>query len=720
MSYMQWKEKQRERTRRCIKTLLTWWFNVEVKGEYQASANSVIIANRTSIIDVLLLSVFLPERLTLALHPRLFKKFWVKTLLLFADVIAIDPAHPFTTKMLIKAIRSGKRCVIFPQQSLNQEENSLRVFDGPGFIIQKSGAPVIPVRIEGAERSIFSISKSKNTVRLFPKITLHVMPSQLFIQSGSGPVNRHAVSRRLFSLISELTFANSFQEHSLFSAFIEGAEIGIKNKTRVEDVNRTPISYRQFLARCFILGRQFKRHTKAGEYVGVMMPTTTAGMITFFGLQAYRRIPAMLNFSMGFYNIFSACTLAQIKTIYTSRQFIVTAKLESLIDELVAAGIKVRYLEEFKKTVHLGNKLSGLLKGYFPHFAYKLLGESVSSEQTGLVLFTSGSEGTPKGVVLSHANLLANCCQMKSRVDFSARDIFFNSLPIFHCFGLTAGSLVPLVSGISCFFYPSPLHYKIIPGLVYQTGATIMFGTDTFLNGYARAADAHDFSSIRYIFAGAEKVKPDTIKYWMENFGVRIYEGYGATEASPVISLNCPLASSLGTVGMILPYMIGRIEPVEGIAEGGRLFLRGPNIMKGYMDPKSPGSIIPLPGDWHDTGDIVTINDDGFISIAGRAKRFAKIAGEMVSLTLVEGIAASLFPELLHAAITIKCTRKGEQILLFSEAEQIDRADFIKKIKEQGYSELLIPSQIYAHSTIPVLPSGKIDYINLEQQQEVH
>lgn len=717
---MQWKEKQRERTRRCIKTLLTWWFNVEVKGEYQASANSVIIANRTSIIDVLLLSVFLPERLTLALHPRLFKKFWVKTLLLFADVIAIDPAHPFTTKMLIKAIRSGKRCVIFPQQSLNQEENSLRVFDGPGFIIQKSGAPVIPVRIEGAERSIFSISKSKNTVRLFPKITLHVMPSQLFIQSGSGPVNRHAVSRRLFSLISELTFANSFQEHSLFSAFIEGAEIGIKNKTRVEDVNRTPISYRQFLARCFILGRQFKRHTKAGEYVGVMMPTTTAGMITFFGLQAYRRIPAMLNFSMGFYNIFSACTLAQIKTIYTSRQFIVTAKLESLIDELVAAGIKVRYLEEFKKTVHLGNKLSGLLKGYFPHFAYKLLGESVSSEQTGLVLFTSGSEGTPKGVVLSHANLLANCCQMKSRVDFSARDIFFNSLPIFHCFGLTAGSLVPLVSGISCFFYPSPLHYKIIPGLVYQTGATIMFGTDTFLNGYARAADAHDFSSIRYIFAGAEKVKPDTIKYWMENFGVRIYEGYGATEASPVISLNCPLASSLGTVGMILPYMIGRIEPVEGIAEGGRLFLRGPNIMKGYMDPKSPGSIIPLPGDWHDTGDIVTINDDGFISIAGRAKRFAKIAGEMVSLTLVEGIAASLFPELLHAAITIKCTRKGEQILLFSEAEQIDRADFIKKIKEQGYSELLIPSQIYAHSTIPVLPSGKIDYINLEQQQEVH
>ena len=714
MHYKEWKEQQRDRARRLIKALLILWFKVEVKGQYQAPPNSVIIANRTSIIDVLLLSVFLPERLTIALHPRLFKKLWVRALFLFAEVLPTDPAHPFTSKALIKAIRSGKRCVIFPQESANQGENSLKVFDGPGFIIQKSGAPVIPIRIEGGENSIFSISKSKHIIRLFPKITLHILPSQLFIQA-EGPVDRQAVSLRLFRLISDLTFANSFKEQTLFSALIEGAQIGIKNKATIEDVNRTPLSYRQFLARCFILGRQVKKQTKIDEYVGVLMPTTNAGLITFFALQAYRRIPAMLNFSMGFYNIFSACNTAQIKTIYTAKQFIATAKLEPLIEELQAAGIKVRYLEDFKKTIHLGHKLSGLVKAQIPNLAYKLLGEPVSAEQTGLALFTSGSEGTPKGVALSHANLLGNCCQLKSRVDFSSRDVFFNALPIFHCFGFTAGSLVPLVSGLSCFFYPSPLHYKIIPGLVYQTGATIMFGTDTFLNGYARAANSHDFNSVRYIFAGAEKVKPETIRYWIEHFGVKIYEGYGATEASPVISLNCPLASSLGTVGMILPSMTWRIEPVEGIAEGGRLFLRGSNVMKGYMSATSPGSIIPLPDGWHDTGDIVTINPNGFITIAGRAKRFAKIAGEMVSLTLVEGIAASLYPELLHAAITKKCTRKGEQVLLFSEAEDIDKSIFIKRVKEQGHSELLIPSAIYGGSKIPVLPSGKIDYISLEE-----
>lgn len=715
MEQLSWKDKQLHRTRRAIKALLVTWFRVEVKGQYQPAPNSVIIANRTSVIDVLLLSVFLPERLTVAIHPGMFKKLWVKLLMLFAEVLVIDPASTLATKSLIRAIRAGKRCVIFPQGLLRQYEDSLKVFDGPGFIVQKAGAEVIPVRIEGAEHSIFSISKSKHRIRLFPKITLHVLPSQLFIQAEHVPVNRSAVGMRLFRLISDLTFANNFQPGTLFTALIDGSNIGSKNKAKIEDSNRAPLTYRQFIARCFILGRQIKKQTMAGEYVGVMMPTTIAGMVTFFALQAYRRIPAMLNFSTGFYNLFSSCHTAGIKIIYTSRQFVATAKLEPLIDELQAAGITIRYLEDFKSSINLGNKLSGLIKGMFPSLVYKLLGEKITPEQTGVVLFTSGSEGVPKGVALSHANLLANSCQMLSRVDFSPSDVFFNALPIFHCFGLTAGSILPLIKGIKCFFYPSPLHYKVIPGLVYQSGATIMFGTDTFLTGYARAAERHDFSSVRYIFAGAEKVKPETIRHWTETFGVKIYEGYGATEASPVISLNCPLAARLGSVGLILPCMESRIDPVDGIAEGGRLFLRGPNIMRGYMSTDRTGTInAPFDG-WHDTGDIVTISADGFITIAGRAKRFAKIAGEMVSLTAVEGIAASIWPEVLHAAVTRKCPRKGEQILLFSEAE-VDKANFVQKIQEQGQTELLVPHTVYPCSKIPILSSGKIDYVTLERQ----
>lgn len=716
MPQLSWKKRQEQRARYWIKALLVFWFKVEVKGLYQPAKNSVIIANRTSVIDVLLLSVFLPERLTLALPLRTYKKLWVRMLMLFADVIIIDPASALATRMFIKAIKSGKRCVIFPQGLVESKEGSLKIFDGAGVVLQKAGAEVIPIRIEGAQHSIFSISKNKHKIRLFPKITLHVMPSQVFVQQNQGPVNRYEVTMRLFRLISELSFANSFRPQSLFNALIEGAGVGIKHGATVEDSSRTPLSYRQFLVRCFILGRQIKKQTRAAEHVGVMMPTTVAGMITFFALQAYRRIPAMLNFSMGFYNVNSACNSAGIKTIYTSKQFVATAKLEALLEELKAAGLTIRYLEDFKSKVRLWHKLSGLIKGFFPSRAYQLIGEKVDPNQTALILFTSGSEGIPKGVALSHSNIVANCCQLTSRVDFTSQDILFNALPIFHCFGLTAGSILPLITGIKCFFYPSPLHYKIIPGLIYQTGATIMFGTDTFLTGYARAAERHDFSSVRYIFAGAEKVKPETMRYWMETFGVKIFEGYGATEASPVISLNCPLASLPGSVGMLLPFIESRIEPVEGIANGGRLVIRGPNIMRGYLNSDKPGALKEPFDGWHDTGDIVTVDDNGFIKIAGRAKRFAKIAGEMVSLLAVEGIAASAWPETINAAIINQCPKKGEQIVLFSEAVEADKATFVKKLRESGQSELLVPFHMHSGSKIPVLPSGKIDYVSLERQ----
>lgn len=451
-----WKGKQKQLARAWIKIFLVKWFRIEVKGQYQPNTHSVIIANRTSIIDVLLLSVFLPERLTLALHPNMFKKIWVKMLLLFTDVIVVDPGSAQATRILIRAIQAGKRCLLFPQGLLRQQEDNLKVFEGAGLVLQKTGAEVIPVRIEGAEHSIFSNSKNKHRIRFFPKITLHILPAQKFGQADNTGVAREAMSLRLFQLISDLSFANSFKPYVLFSALIEGVSIGTKNKNKIEDNNRTPLTYRQFLARCFILGRQIKKQTAVGETVGVMMPTTIAGMVTFFALQAYRRIPAMLNFSMGFYNLYSACNTARIQSIYTARQFIETARLEPLVEELQQAGIRIHYLEDFKLTIHLGNKLSGVFKGFFPTLSYRFLGDKISPDATGIILFTSGSEGKPKGVALSHANILANCWQMTSRVDFTPRDVLFNSLPIFHCFGLTAGSVLPLVNGLNCFFYPSP------------------------------------------------------------------------------------------------------------------------------------------------------------------------------------------------------------------------------------------------------------------------
>ncbi len=686
--------------------LLSLWHTVDPSHYSRSPFNSLIIIHRTSIFDVLRLASFLPGDPIIALPFSFYNTLWGRLLRRFTDVIAIDPTSALSIRNVSKAIKTGRPCVIF-LQDIPFLEYDKKFYQRFSFILQKLQTEVIPIHLQ------YSSKRQTNIV--------HALPSQLFILPERGKVDSNAVGIRLFRLISDFAFVSGFQPQTLFAALLHGVRKGVKHGTSIEDANLTSLTYQQFLVRCFVLGRQIKNQTEPGEYVGVMMPTSIAGMVTFFALQAYNRIPAMLNFSMGFNSLLSACSLAEIKIIYTSSQFVAIAKLESLIEELQSAGIKIVFLEDLKDSIHLRHRAAGFIKALFPRIAYQCLGKKRSPEQVALILFTSGSEGIPKGVALSHINLLANCYQMMARVDFSAKDVFFNCLPIFHTFGLTAGSIIPLITGSKCFFYPSPLHYKIIPAAVRESGATIMFGTDTFLTGYARAAEKQDFSKIRYIFAGAEKVKPETLRYWREVFNVSIYEGYGATEASPVISLNCPLASVPGSVGMILPAIEGQIQPVDGIANGGRLLLRGPNVMLGYLNPDKSDVIralqilAPCEG-WHDTGDIVTMTADGFITIAGRAKRFAKIGGEMVSLSVVEGIAAAVWPEILHAAVIGRVSAKGgEQILLFSEAVHADKASFIRKIKEDGYSELFIPHRIYPGSVIPVLSSGKIDYVMLDK-----
>ncbi|WP_420885703.1 AMP-binding protein [Candidatus Reidiella endopervernicosa] len=330
------------------------------------------------------------------------------------------------------------------------------------------------------------------------------------------------------------------------------------------------------------------------------------------------------------------------------------------------------------------------------------------------MIFTSGSEGVPKGVVLSHLNLLANYQQMRASVPFNPTDSIINVLPIFHSFGLTAATILPLLSGIKCFLYPSPLHYRIIPEIAYEIGATVIFGTNTFLAGYAKHAHPYDFHKLRYVFAGAEKVHEQTRKVWMDEFGHRILDGYGASETSPVLSFNTPMACKLGSVGQLMPAIDYRLEPVEGVAEGGRLHVRGPNVMSGYLLHDNPGVLVPpqssMGAGWYDTGDIVTVDDEGFVTIQGRAKRFAKIGGEMVSLAAVEELVNRVWPDALHAVVSVADAQKGEQLVLITEQKQAPRAELLAFARSTGVSELTVPRKIITGSSVPLLGTGKIDY----------
>jgi acyl-[acyl-carrier-protein]-phospholipid O-acyltransferase / long-chain-fatty-acid--[acyl-carrier-protein] ligase len=493
---------------------------------------------------------------------------------------------------------------------------------------------------------------------------------------------------------------------SLFAALLDARDRFGASKVILEDPDRNPLAYKRLVLGAMVLGRKFSAFTAPGENVGILLPNVQGVAATFFALTAFGRVPAMLNFSAGLRNIRSACDTAGIKTIITARRFIEQAKLDDVVAALGETR-RIVYLEDVRASVGILDKVRGLADSLRARAIDKASGRG--PDDAAVILFTSGSEGHPKGVVLSHANLVANAMQISlhAGAHFTPDDVIFDPLPVFHSFGLTAGLLMGLLNGMKVILYPSPLHYRQIPKLIGETKATILFSTDTFLQGYAKAAGEGDLDSVRFVVAGAERVKDDTRRLW-SRYGAGIMEGYGATECAPVISCVQPGNDATGTVGTFLPGISYRLEPVEGIHEGGRLSVTGPNVMLGYLFADKPGELVPPVDGWHDTGDIVTV-EDGVIAIKGRAKRFAKIGGEMVSLAAVETMIGALWADSNHVVVSLPDPRKGEQLVLVTDKPDADRDALMVFARKEGFPELWMPRAILVVASIPVMGSGKID-----------
>ncbi|MGZ8258723.1 MAG: bifunctional acyl-ACP--phospholipid O-acyltransferase/long-chain-fatty-acid--ACP ligase [Methylotenera sp.] len=698
-------------------------FRVEVTGiaNLPRQGKLLIIANHESFLDGLLLGLFLPIRATFVVHTSVLNSWLFRQILRLTPYLAMDPTSPLAIKKVIKLLESGKPVVIFPEGRITRTSSLMKIYEGPGFVAAKTGAMILPVRIDGAARSYFSRLQNQHAKKLFPKVTISILPTSHIAmpQAATAKIRRRLAGDAMRREMQNLLFSSA-PINTLFTAFLDAISSHGRNTPLVEDMRQVEETYGDLLKKSLALGRLASKVSQPNENVGVLMPNVTNTVCLIFGLSAFARIPAMLNYTAGSAGIQNACTVAAINTIISSREFITAAKLEEVIAGLQA--VKIVYLEDLRASFTLLDK--AWLLG-FALWLPRLAAAKNHPACPAVVLFTSGSEGKPKGVIHSHSSILANIAQIKSVIDFSMQDKFMMVLPLFHAFGFTTGAILPLVAGSRLLLYPSPLHYRVIPEVINDRGCTVLFGTSTFLGNYAKFANPYDFYKLRYVVSGAEKLHEEVRKTWTDKFGLRILEGYGATECAPVLAVNTPLAHKIGSVGTLLPGLEPKLSNVPGIDRGGLLSVRGPNVMLGYYLHDNPG-VIQATADslhstgerWYNTGDIVEIDSDGFVFIKGRVKRFAKVAGEMVSLETVENVANHASPQHQHAATTQINAQRGESIILYTTDRTLNRELLSMSAKSIGSPELAIARKINVVSELPMLGTGKTDYVSLKNMAE--
>lgn len=677
---------------------------------FRGSERRLIVANHQSLLDGLMLGAFLPIDATFVVHTSVLRKPLYRFVLRFVRHLAVDPTNPLAMRTVVKLLEAGEPVVIFPEGRISTTGSVMKIYDGAAFLAARTQATVVPVRIDGAIHSRFGYLR-----RLFPSSIRGSEPIRLksrppfLLERAQGPARlaRRQAANDLYARMLEDEVACRPRGQTLWRMFLDRMSVYGRSRPLIEDIRFQEESYGNLLKMALGVARLLEPRTAPGETVGLLLPNSAGLVAALLGLSARGRRAALLNYTAGVEALKAACTAACVRQVLVSRAFVEKARLEPLLAAL--EGVRLLWVEDLKAAMDTRDRLWIAAHMLWP----SRIEAPAREDDAAVVLFTSGSEGAPKGVVHTHASLLANACQVRAMADFTPSDRILMALPMFHSFGLLAGLTLPLLTGTRVFLYPTPLHYRVIPELVYDRGCTVLFGTSTFLGNYARFAHPYDFYRLRYVVAGAEKLSDKVRADYAEKFGVRILEGYGVTECAPVIAVNTPMFCKAGSVGRFVPGLETRLEPVEGIEAGGKLWVRGPNVMAGYLKVERPGELQAPPAGWYDSGDVVRIDPEGFVFIQGRMKRFAKLAGEMVSLEVAEKLAAVASPGAQHAVATRPDAAKGEMLVLFTTAAGLSAGQLREAARSAGVSELAVSRDIRHVPQLPLLGTGKIDYVTL-------
>lgn len=691
------------------------------------SKAQIVISNHLSFLDGCFIAAYLPGNPVFAVDTEQAKRFWFLKWVM--DILPVSPTNPMSVKTMVNLVRSGRTLVIFPEGRISLTAQLMKIYEGAGTIVDRTNADLLTIRLDGLE---FHPTSRLKTIkkRWFPKFEMKISPPVRpdVVENLVGRVRREW----LLNWISEqmINAANKTENstQTMFTAFKQASVNYGYDKICAEDIQFKPVTYRKLQLNALILGKKLSKFEKeaqivetinqAGEkqleiqgVIAIMLPNALASLTALLGLTAFNRAIAPLNVGSGSESMLDCCQATGIQKVISSKLFVQKARMESIVERM-SQQVEFVWLEDIAKQISLLDKIKGILNLWFDR---KLPGTLCSPDNPFLVIFTSGSEGKPKGCVHTHRSILSNISQIKSVNDFNPGDCVMNAMPMFHSFGLTGGTLMPLLCGARTFFYPSPLHYRVVPEIIYSIGATVLFGTDTFLTNWARFAHPYDFRSVRCVFAGAEKIRDQTREIWMERFGVRLLEAYGCTEMAPAIAMNTPLANRKGTFGKFLPGTKLRKEAIPGFDKGERLFVSGPQMMKGYVRFDNPCVLELPPNGEHDTGDIVFVDQDNFGTHIARAKRIAKPGGEMVSLPASENMVAQVWTNDQHAIVSLPDIRKGEKLVLLTTHKNPQVKELLTYAKTYGISEFTVPKSIICVDQIPLLGTGKFDYPALQK-----
>jgi acyl-[acyl-carrier-protein]-phospholipid O-acyltransferase/long-chain-fatty-acid--[acyl-carrier-protein] ligase len=672
----------------------------------------IIIANHASLLDGLIVWTYIRVPLKIIVNRGRAQEWLFRPFMRNDYTVPIDAMNPYALKTVIEEVNRGTALLIFPEGRMTSTGNLMKIYEGTGFVAYKTGAKILPLYLDNTYSTVFS--RKKKNRNIFASISMTIGKVHEALNLGSLPPRQRkkAAAEIIYQLLCDMRYEIHNKTSTLGREFIR---ICKENGGRIayKDAMGTQVSYKKALTGAFVLGRYLAESPE--KHIGVLLPNITVTALLFMGLQIFRKTAVFLNYSSGPGAMTHAINLADLNTVVTSRQFLDRVKLPSSLFE----SKKMIYIEDLKEALGIKEKIAGLMRTFFPG-AYKKMTPGEEKE-TAVVLFTSGSEGIPKGVCLSHENTISNIHQALSRIDVTEDDYFFNALPIFHSFGLTVGTILPLFANAKVFLYVNPLHYRIVPEIIYDEACTIVMGTNTFLNGYGRRAHPYDFHTMRYVYCGAEALSDAVFEKYAKTHGVRVMSGYGATECSPVISMNSALQHEYGTVGKVLSGIEYKLAPAAGIDSKngtvGRFFVKGKNVMKGYLkNEKANHKYLVEDKGWYDTGDIVEVTPEGYLKIVGRLKRFSKVSGEMVSLTAVEEALTGIFGERKTVFVmAVEDERKGEKLVLVTNYKEAELKPVRERLKEKGLPDLASPREIVYMKEIPKLGTGKVDYVKLKE-----